>query len=277
VSWRYELRGEELVTERVEGERVDEQAVQFAFGSGHHATTFLTVTGQDPTRAREQRLTYYAHRDALGITPGQESYDPATGTTELGRDLSAEFTYLCFACHTTITSGDDLQKLDVATMMPNVTCERCHGPGQEHVTAAEREAMELSVPFGSRTGPARWTARSLMQMCGGCHRLPEMVSPDVIRPDNPELARFQPAAMLQSRCYKESQGRLHCLSCHDPHGPASKDQAAYERVCLDCHGGAPGQAQCAVSPSDKCVGCHMPGRDAGQGVLFTDHWIRVWK
>ena len=275
VSWSYELRGDELAVIREEGEKREEQVVDYAIGSGHHATTFLSLVGENPTLAREHRLTYYAHLDALGITPGQEAYDPASGTGESGRNLSVEYTYLCFACHTTITSAEDLTRVDVKTMMPNVTCERCHGPGKSHVEAAKREAMDLSMPFGKETGPQRWTARSQMQMCGGCHRLPEMVSPDVIRVDNPELARFQPAALMQSACYKQSAGRLHCLTCHDPHRPAETDARFYERVCLECHTKSRGQTQCVVSPAEKCVDCHMRARDAGQGVLFTDHWIRV--
>lgn len=275
VTWSYELRGDELVVIRGEGEKSEEQVVDYAIGSGHHATTFLSLPGENPALAMEHRLTYYAHLDGLGITPGQEAYDPALGTGELGRQLSVEFTYLCFACHTTITSAEDLTRVDVKTMMPNVTCERCHGPGKSHVEAANREAMDLSMPFGKETGPQRWTAQSQLRMCGGCHRLPEMVSPDVIRADNPELARFQPAALMQSACYKQSAGRMHCLTCHDPHRPAETEARFYERKCLECHTKARGQTECASSPGENCLECHMPAKDAGQGVLFTDHWIRV--
>jgi hypothetical protein len=103
-----------------------------------------------------------------------------------------------------------------------------------------------------------------------------MAPPGAIHPDNAEIVRFQPVGMSQSACFTKSDGRLTCLSCHDPHEPAATDRSAYEAACLNCHGPGtrPGTA-CPVSERVGCIGCHMPGRDAGQGVRFTDHWIRV--
>ena len=42
-------------------------------------------------------------------------------------------------------------------MIPNVTCERCHGPGRAHVEAARREDRdsEFSLPFGHGHGRLR--------------------------------------------------------------------------------------------------------------------------
>ena len=70
--------------------------------------------------------------------------------------------------------------------------------------------------------------------------------------------------MHQSRCFRESQGALGCISCHNPHElPAPEEKVAHYRDrCLNCHADkgwrcAP-PARRKVSPEDSCVVCHMP-------------------
>jgi hypothetical protein len=69
--------------------------------------------------------------------------------------------------------------------------------------------------------------------------------------------------MKQSRCYRESQGRLGCASCHDPHQvPSPNERVAYFRQqCLACHErqgcSLPNAVRLAESPDDSCIQCHM--------------------
>jgi hypothetical protein len=192
----------------------------------------------------------------------------------------------CFGCHATQVSARSKNRIEEADLIPNVTCERCHGPGRAHVAAARRNALEsdLELPLG----PDQWTAESLLAFCGACHRHPAGPRPEQIRPDDPVLARFQPIGLMQSACYKHSSGALHCLTCHDPHARASSNRAAYDAACVRCHsapGGTSHSAQsavasagvCPVSPDARCVECHMPrvAVDSGRHVLLSDHWIRV--
>ncbi len=81
---------------------------------------------------------------------------------------------------------------------------------------------------------------------------------------------------MQSACYTRSNGALSCVNCHNPHTSASTGRASYEAACLACHGSTKRPA-CPVSPRQDCIGCHMPAVDTGQGIPFTDHWIRVRK
>ena len=126
-----------------------------------------------------------------------------------------------------------------------------------------------------------------------CHRHPGKAGVGPLDPENTHLARFQPVGILQSRCYRESKGALSCVTCHDPHARASTDRPAYNATCRSCHqggGSAPSShteaeevkpriagLPCPREPAGDCVGCHMPRVNAGQGVLFADHWIRIRK
>jgi hypothetical protein len=285
VTWHYALRDGVFRAERSEkGHRdVERFVLEYILGSGDHAATFVTITDPQKPISWEHRLTYFAGTDSLGMTPGQRAEAPVSGTTDHGRELSPRETLKCFGCHATPeseappTAPGQAPIAEAERLSPNVTCEHCHGPARTHVESARRGRLDLKMPFG----PGQWTAESLLGLCGQCHRHPSRFPADRIRSDDVQLARFQPIGLMQSSCFTKSQGALSCVSCHNPHDKASKDQAIYEAACLTCHG-RPAKAvdrnrNCPVSPSQGCIDCHMPKVDSGQRVLFTDHWIRIRK
>jgi hypothetical protein len=275
TSWSYALREGKLYCERRGAGAAERLAIDYAFGSGHHATTFVTLTDRAPDHPEmlEHRMTAFAHKELPDITPGQGIRGYTKGITENGRQYASAETLKCFECHTTYTSSRGPLALDEATMVPNIGCERCHGPGRAHVEAAQRgeSGAALKMPFGY----GRSSVDEQLRMCGACHRLPEMGDPSQIRPDNPTLARFQPVAMMQSACYARSGKTISCVTCHDPHARTSTNQAGYEAACRSCHEG-PAKTPCKVSSKSGCVACHMPRRDVSRGMMMTDHWIRSY-
>lgn len=273
VHWSYALRSGRLAVTRspARGE-VEQFIIDYAFGSDHHATTFVSLTGANRLPATEHRLTHFSDGDTLKVTPGQSVEKPFPGLTPHGRVLPDWEALACFRCHVTRVSAEKGNALDPATMIPNVSCERCHGPASLHLAAARAGGTELTMPFGA----GRWTAESQMALCGKCHRHPSEALPGRIKPEIPALARFQPIGIMQSKCYQSSEGAFSCVNCHDPHARASSDRITYEAACLRCHG-ADRQVPCPVSPRSGCIECHMPRVDTGQIVPFTDHWIRVRK
>ena len=68
----------------------------------------------------------------------------------------------------------------------------------------------------------------------------------------------------QSECFRQSQGVLGCISCHDPHElPDPERKVAYYRDrCLNCHAdeglAMPRPARLQRSADDSCIECHMP-------------------
>lgn len=294
VRWKYKARGGRFEVARTDRRGANRWVIQYAFGSGRHATTFVDILDPKSPAIFEHRLTYYSREGRFGITPGQSaSSSPASEVKPDGKELTGSAAVKCFGCHSTQLSARGEERIDEATMIPNVSCERCHGPGRAHVKRASRgePAVQLTMPFG----PGAWTAESQMMLCGTCHRHPSRAQPGQVRPDDPHLARFQPVGIMQSRCFRESRGALSCITCHDPHARASSDSSWYNSRCKTCHrgrsSGSPSQsassdassekskattgASCPVSPDGSCVTCHMPRVDSGQHVFYTDHWIRV--
>jgi hypothetical protein len=271
--------GGKLEVERTERGRSVCYPVDYAVGSGTHGVTFISLSrGADRGRyltGLEQRISYFAKGPRLDTSPGQMKADAAAaGTTVVpyGRVLDKFELEKCLHCHSTITAAQGPGHVDPATLVPNISCERCHGPGREHIEAARRGGPEkdLLLPLG----PGDATPLKQIELCGQCHRrLDDMVSAAQITPENSDIVRFQPVGLALSRCFQKGKSGLSCTSCHDPHAPVSRDHTAYEAVCLNCHSAAQ-EKSCPVSPRSRCIDCHMPRRTVSLEFVFTDHWIR---
>lgn len=75
--------------------------------------------------------------------------------------------------------------------------------------------------------------------------------------------------LLASRCYRASDGKLTCTTCHPAHS-FSKTAAEYRMVCRGCH---PTMHNGAAL---DCTRCHMPKRQApdAERMMVTDHRIQ---
>jgi len=265
---------------RERGGEAFDYPVAYAIGSGNHAYGYLVAAGgylfQSP-------VCYYTNRKAYGLAPGYERLpDP-----DFTRPVAEE----CVLCH----SGGALHVAGSVNRYSQpifteeaISCDRCHGPAEEH--------LRHPVP-GSIVNPAKLPAAARDSVCEQCHLA------GVTRILNPgkDFADFRPGMRLeeiftvyvrgssaaggrpfkvishaeqlaQSACARNSQGKLWCGSCHDPH-PATPDTSkSYAAVCQSCHA----RQLAAAHPSGAdCVSCHMPKRPAEDGghTVFTDHRI----
>src|SRR5207249_1341645 len=69
--------------------------------------------------------------------------------------------------------------------------------------------------------------------------------------------------LRQSLCFRKSQGRLTCVTCHDPHN-APRGEAAvarYREKCVGCHATVGVTSHPDLRAAD-CASCHMPRRRA---------------
>ena len=247
-------------------------ALTWAFGAGAQG---LTPVGIENGRYFEHRFSYYSRPNRLARTFGHPAR-PETAASELGVPQDTKTIFECFNCHSTgaIPGG---AAPDLSEMIPGVTCERCHGPGQAHVSAAQTGASADAIRR-SIVNPKRFSAKAQIEMCGQCHRLPPPNAYPEPEVEDPITVRFAPMGLMASRCFTKS-GKLSCMSCHDPHDDAKprSDLAAYAGRCLGCHDSRPAlvASKCSRAVSRDCVSCHMPAAALGPYLRFTDHRIRV--
>jgi len=252
---------------------------RYVVGSGNHGYTFLF---ERDDRYLESRLSYYPPAKRWEWTPGQQDLTP--NRAPLGRPLDNGTVFSCFICHsTTLVHEGETPRPEQSIF--NVGCERCHGAGREHVRLARTEKQPGAI-YRFRGAPADRVVR----LCGECHRSPKTIPDDELE-STVDLPRFAGTAFGASECYRQSAGKLSCITCHQPHPRASEDRKGYERVCLSCHSG--GQAvvrvaspaktggtgkACPVNPRSGCISCHMPAQSLGdpEEVKFHNHWIRVY-
>ena len=158
------------------------------------------------------------------MTTGQDAH-PSESAKYLGKSLSEDVVRRCLACHVTsaraILAGSGPGATD-----HGIGCEKCHGPGENHVLAVKARFPDLAI-----IDPRMASGRGVVTFCGECH------SRDDASPNDPLAARFQAKTLPYSRCFIESQDKLDCITCHDPHRNAATSMLFYEAKCLSCHTG----------------------------------------
>ena len=261
----------ELWTRVSDARNVMSLPVEWAFGAGRQAVTF--VTGVDKSWYLEHYLSYYSAPRSYGPTPGQEAVAPTSVPRAAGLmyRISDPNTGIaaCFECHSTgPVSFEADGKAKPAEL--GVRCESCHGPGAIHAKTGSRATI---------LNPARFAAFELNEFCGGCHRAPAAkgVATDWNYPWN---VRHQPVYLNESACFRKSRGALSCLTCHDPHDAAgSKGAAYYNKLCLACHSASarPPKPVCETQTPANCIDCHMPLVSPQAPLRFTNHWIGIYR
>jgi hypothetical protein len=217
----------------------------------------------------------------------------------------------CFECHTSyITPSDasNVNALDRRSLIPNIDCERCHGPAAAHV------AFHTESP-GEKEGRYIASFRHLtrgqkIEMCATCHAGSNNIQLRSIFGFKPgdTLSRFevsahvptgrpdvhgdQVALLASSKCFQMSS--MDCSTCHNTHANQRGNLAAYAQRCQTCHTEA-GHNFCKLANAQNidymrinCTRCHMPAQGstiikvkttsagADTAVFMTNHRIAVY-
>lgn len=285
VFHHFERRGEgvEIVTKKGDQELVRVLA-EFVFGTSGRYFTMVGRDGRGTYRAA--RLSHFTNEGGSGWD--RTSGDPGSEGTE--RDVIGQPVHVrdgvvrCLACHVTSPRDfrADSQEKTAAFADKGLGCESCHGPGSNHLIAAEADFPDLAIRSLTSVD-----GNGIQRVCADCHTVGD---PNEIRatPEDPKWVRSAGVTFPLSRCFTGSGGKLSCVTCHDPHASKPLSMGAFDAKCLNCHSGpAAGKgdaeqskslAGCGTGAVNDCVRCHMPKIDVPvlHGTL-TDHYIRVRK
>ncbi len=284
---------------------VFETKVDWILGSGYHVRTYLYQT--EIGELYQLPLAWYTLEGKWGMQPGYDKPDHQGVLRPVRRE--------CMFCHNAypdVPEGSDahLEPHVFPHELPEGTgCQRCHGPGAEHVRLVFGGETDQARIRESIANPGRLSPQRRDDVCFECHMLPAVAATPIrrferkdysFRPgqdladyqvtyeirenDQDPAERFEinhhPYRLLQSRCYQESRGRMSCLSCHDPHVKIRPEQRAahYRPKCLACHQGLQHPGQEGIAQGD-CTECHMPTSRPQDvvNVAMTDHKIRILK
>ena len=290
VTHTFDRERDKIHVKTKAGDRVFNTVVEYAFGTRER---YITMIGRDDEHDfRALRLSYYhnAEGSGWGRTFGSPNeVELVRGQAVVVRDGVNR----CLYCHVTQSrnfrdpppeTGSGPEAADSA-----IGCERCHGPGANHITAIKLDFSDrATVNAGSAT------AADINTQCAQCHIVGSRAEIE-LEPDNPIYVRSSGATLTFSRCYTASEGGLSCLTCHNAHRDAEKSAAFYESKCLSCHSqqkSAPSaktsdgrhtaaptsgrRKSCSVNPAKDCLDCHMPKIPVPVlHTLMTDHYIRI--
>jgi hypothetical protein len=251
------------------------EPILYCFGQGKIGQTYVF---KHKGMFYETRVSYYKETQNLDFTTGHPRSTSTSLEDAIGRPLGVDEAQACFSCHS--TAAVTRSQLQLNHLIPGVSCEACHGPGEKHIAAAKaRKFKELQI-----FNPGNMDAEGLTQeFCGSCHRSFDQV---MVMPGQAGLnnIRFQPYRMFNSKGHN-GDPRISCIACHDPHDELERDAAFYDSKCLSCHLAGSGDAKtpsrsaaaCPVS-KQQCTKCHMPRVELPEmHFMFTDHWIRIVK
>jgi len=233
------------------------QPGNWAFGAGLQAITFVTRIA--PDSYREDGLTWYRSIGGMAVTPGQRD---SKGVVFRTFDPNARF-LACFSCHSTgpITVDKDEQ---IVPRELGIRCEVCHGPAAAHVDDPVHNRLRNPLQSG---------AAGMNRFCGQCHRTDDESGSELKALDDPRNARDQTLRLAASKCFLRSNGRLSCVTCHDPHQPLEQNAASYNARCQGCHAI---KVHRRPVVGGACASCHMPKVPVGPILQFANHRIGIY-
>ncbi len=182
----------------------------------------------------------------------------------------------CLDCHSTSfpLNADRRAVRYSGNYQPGILCEKCHGPGQAHVSYHTSHPADSLGQF--ILNPARFSRDRKVDNCALCHSgerdprrppfsyrpgavLDEYLAPARETPD-PDVHGNQVGLLQRSKCFRSSPD-MSCSTCHDVHRP-ERDLAAFVPKCLACHqtDHHPMAEQLGERLTASCIDCHMPNR-----------------
>ncbi len=187
-----------------EDDHVKRAIIEYAVGSGHQGITMIAKDEQGTDRSL--RISYLHDGPTWTETKGANSA-PSEPGEQIGRALGLKSVRHCIHCHATWYRAVDLSQKGPRgpeARDHGIGCERCHGPGLNHVKAVESGFAEPAIALTSKT-----PSEPRLKSCTECH-----AADGSIQPSDPEFTRVPGNHPVVQPLLHRQQGsiRLHNLS-----------------------------------------------------------------
>ena len=253
----YRLEGKDTVHKRVE-------TVSYIVGSGQHTNSHVMNTFG---YLNQMPLTFYTQKGKWDLPPGFEK----GGNTRFNRLIGLE----CMSCHNSYPEFLMGSENRYDFVDNGIGCERCHGPGEQHVKEKQAGKIVDIVTAIDHTivNPAKLPIDLQLDVCQRCHiqgnavlkegksffdfkpgmRLKDVMDvymPVYDGPKNEHIMASHVERMKLSKCFTVSAKRaesikgelrpyknaMTCVTCHDPHvSVKSTGNAVFNNACSGCH------------------------------------------
>jgi hypothetical protein len=288
---------ETAIAERMDERLTRSERIDLVLGSGVRGQTYLYWKGN---QLFELPVSFWSDGQRWINSPGYRD-----GTANFARRVDPR----CLECHASYIEplSDDPQTnlYDRSSLVTGITCESCHGPGQEHVTQQHTVEGVPPKPGASILNPAKFDRDRQIDQCALCHNgtqraellpafsyspgkdLNRYLAPNPVdSEDHLDVHGNQVGLLKKSRCYLSS-ATMSCSTCHDVHAP-EQAASAYSSKCLSCHRWQSCGASRELGPGivHDCIRCHMPleqtdaivSQTAGVAIRTSirTHWIKVY-
>jgi Cytochrome c554 and c-prime len=274
----------------LDGKQLDAHRFDITFG-GVKSETYLYWKGKE---IFELPMSYFSALHSWTNSPGYSGNHA---------DFSRPILRRCFECHSSYIkeipqAQVNLQsrkvEFDPQSLILGIDCERCHGPGTNHVNFhtefPEEKKAKYIVKFSSLTRSQKLDA------CAVCHGSAKdnfQISSFVFKMGD-TLNKFKESTFLKqdpnpatldvhgnqngllafSKCFLMSN--MDCTTCHDVHQNQSANLALYSQKCMSCHNEA-NHNFCKMAPKlgaaikNNCIDCHMPLKPSGIISVASTH------
>ena len=240
------------------------ERIDIVVGSGRKGQTYLFWRNNE---LFELPVSYWTELDSWIISPGYHDDAP---------DFHRGVVPRCLECHAgrfeALQESDN--SYDSTSLVLGITCERCHGPGGEHVLLRLSKTAAIPQAQDPIVNPASLSRDRQVDICASCHSgqghplapalsfIPGKALQDYVRipyqADAPiDVHGNQTQLLARSRCFRGSA--MTCTTCHDVH-KRRRDASSFSPQCLTCHKvkDCGKFKELGAKINNNCVDCHMP-------------------
>ncbi|MBS1505883.1 MAG: hypothetical protein JSS79_04485 [Bacteroidetes bacterium] len=254
--------------------KIKTRSFDLVFGSGVRGQTYLSW--QDSTLF-QLPIGYLASVDSWANSPG------FSNRPIFNRPITAR----CLECHSTyfkkiVSEKKQPEHFSKKQFYLGVDCEKCHGPGKQHVNFHQQNTQTKEGKF--ITSFKNFTRTQQLDFCRSCHggkliaskpafsfkageNLNDYFTPDSVQVPGKQLDSHgnQFGMLSQSKCFLQSD--MTCITCHNVHENEKGMVATFSNRCMSCHREGT-KSFCTTKKlsvsmlKQNCIQCHMPEKNS---------------